>query len=155
MSDISTAWDYVNNRGDWQVQAGALASGNDLVTAVLISLFTDRRAAPSDTIPDGTNNPRGWWADNGADGNTDLWGSRLWLLDRSKAPTQQVLNAAVNYCNEALAWMITDGVAASIDVQASWQQVNFLAIQVNIYKTNGTNQSLKFQLLWNQLSGGS
>ena len=152
MSDITTAWDYVNNRGDWQVQAGALASGDDLTTAVLISLFTDRRAAPSDVIPDGTTNRRGWWADIDTSGNLDEWGSRLWLLDRSKSPTQQVLNDAITYCNEALAWMVTDGVAASVNVTAQWNAVNFLAIQVIINKIDGTTVSLQFQQLWSEVS---
>ena len=152
MSDITTIWDYVNNRGDWQVQAGALASGDDLTTAVLISLFTDRRAAPSDVIPDGTTNRRGWWADIDTSGNLDEWGSRLWLLDRSKSPTQQVLNDAITYCNEALAWMVTDGVAASVNVTAQWNAVNFLAIQVIINKIDGTTVSLQFQQLWNEVS---
>ena len=152
MSDITTIWDYVNNRGDWQVQAGALASGDDLTTAVLISLFTDRRAAPSDVIPDGTTNRRGWWADIDTSGNLDEWGSRLWLLDRSKSPTQQVLNDAITYCNEALAWMVTDGVAASVNVTAQWNAVNFLAIQVIINKIDGTTVSLQFQQLWQEVS---
>ena len=152
MSDITTIWDYVNNRGDWQVQAGALASGDDLTTAVLISLFTDRRAAPSDVIPDGTTNRRGWWADIDTSGNLDEWGSRLWLLDRSKSPTQQVLNDAITYCNEALAWMVTDGVAASVNVTAQWNAVNFLAIQVIINKIDGTTVSLQFQQLWSEVS---
>ena len=152
MSDITTIWDYVNNRGDWQVQAGALASGDDLTTAVLISLFTDRRAAPSDVIPDGTTNRRGWWADIDTSGNLDEWGSRLWLLDRSKSPTQQVLNDAITYCNEALAWMVTDGVAASVNVTAQWNAVNFLAIQVIINKIDGTTVSLQFQQLWSEIA---
>jgi phage gp46-like protein len=150
MSDITTYWDVANGRGDWLVANGALDSGEDLVTSVLISLFTDRRAAPSDVIPDGTTDARGWWADIGADGNLDEWGSRLWLLDRSKSPTQQVLNQAVIYCKEALQWMIDDGVAANVEVLASWNDVNFLALQVTIFKNNGTQVSAQFNLLWNE-----
>lgn len=152
LGDIQTTWDVLNHRGDWTVQSGALASGNDLTTAVLISLFTDRRALPSDIIPDGSTDPRGWWADQQVDGNIDEIGSRLWLLDRSKAPTQAILNQAVGYCNEALAWMVSDGVAAKVTVQASWQDVNFLALFVTIYKVDGTQQSLKFTELWKQVS---
>ena len=152
MSDITTTWDYINHRGDWQIFGGALASGDDLVTSVLISLFTDRRAAPSDVIPDGTSDPRGWWGDIGTDGNLDEWGSRLWLMDRSKSPTQQVLNQAVGYCNEALAWMVTDGVASSVDVQASWNDVNFLALVVTINQPDGTSSQSQFRLLWQEVS---
>ena len=82
MADITTTWSPYNLRGDWTVSNGSLASGNDLETAVIISLFTDRRAAPSDVIPDGTGDPRGWWADVDTNGNLDEWGSRLWLIDR-------------------------------------------------------------------------
>ena len=152
MSDILTTWDAANGRGDWTLSAGALTSGNDLYTAVLISLFTDRRAQPSDIIPDGTTNPRGWWGDMTVEGNLDEWGSRLWLLDRSIAPTQAVLNAAIGYCQEALAWLVTDGVAAKVDVQANWNANNFLAVLVSIYQTNGTKPvNMTYNLLWNEI----
>lgn len=151
MSDISTTWDVQNGRGDWSVTQGALTSGNDLHTAVLISLFTDRRAAPSDVIPDGTSDRRGWWADIDTNGNLDEWGSRLWLLDRSKSPTQAVLNQAVGYCKEALQWLLDDGVAANIDVIAAWNAPNYLAIQVTIFKVDGTRESLSYDALWNEV----
>lgn len=152
MSDILTTWDSTNNRGDWTVANGALASGNDLYTAVLISLFTDRRAAPSDKIPDGTTNRRGWWGDIDSNGNTDLWGSRLWELDRSKSPTPQVLAFAQTICQEALQWLITDGIAATVDVQASWNDVNFLALLVTITKPDGTKVPLFYDLLWQEVT---
>lgn len=152
MSDITTIWDVNNYRGDWIMAGPSLASGGDLATAVLISLFTDRLAAADDEIPDGTTDRRGWWADNQPDGTTDLIGSRLWLINRRVAPTTKTLNDAINYAKEALQWMIDDGVAASIDVQASWNAPNFLALVVTIFQTNGTTPvSLKYQLLWEQI----
>jgi phage gp46-like protein len=152
MADIKTVWDVKNGRGDYVIVDGALADGDELVTSVLISLFTDRRAQPSDIIPDGTKDPRGWWADNGTDGNTDEWGSRLWLLDRKKSPTAQTLNDATNYCNEALVWLVNDGVAVRVDVLCQWNDTNFLAIHVTIFKTDGTKPiTMRFQLLWNEV----
>ena len=56
MSDISTIWQMT--RGDWARAGTALASGNDLVSAVTISLFSDRAAEPDDAIPDGSTDPR-------------------------------------------------------------------------------------------------
>jgi phage gp46-like protein len=152
MSDVQTIWDTLNARGDWAMSGPSLASGNDLYTAVLISLFTDRVAHPTDVIPDGTTNPRGWWGDNQIDGSVDPIGSRLWLLDRSKAPTTQVLNQAVDYCKEALQWMLDDGVAANINVQASWNAPNYLALVVTISQTNDTTpKPFKFDLLWQEI----
>jgi len=152
MSDIKTIWDVPNSRGDWIMAGAQLASGDDLQTAVLISLFTDRLAAADDEIPDGTQNRRGWWADQQPDGNVDLIGSRLWLIDRRVSPTTKTLNDAQNYAKEALQWLIDDGVAASIDVAASWNAPNFLALVVTINQTDGTKPvSFRFQLLWEQL----
>lgn len=152
MSDITTFWDIPNGRGDWKIVNSQLASGGDLETAVLISLFTDRLAAPDDVIPDGTTNRRGWWADIGVDGNTDLIGSRLWLLDRRKSPTTQTLNDAITYAREALQWLIDDGVAANVNVTAQWNADNFLAMVVTIFKTDGTKPaSLEYQLLWGEI----
>lgn len=73
MSDITVIWDVDNSRGDWEFVAPALVTGNDLQSAVLISLFTDRIANRDDPIPDGTDDPRGWW------GGTSAKTSRLAL----------------------------------------------------------------------------
>jgi len=152
MSDIRTVWDPQHSRGDYVMAGAELLDGHDLETAVLISLFTDRLAAADDEIPDGTADRRGWWGDDQPDGNVDLIGSRLWLLDRRVAPTQKTLNDAINYAREALQWMIDDGVAASVNANAAWNAPNFLALQVTIFKTDGTTPvSLKYQLLWDNL----
>ncbi|MFM0220017.1 phage GP46 family protein [Paraburkholderia caledonica] len=83
---------------------------------VLVSIFTDRTSNPDDVIPDGAGDPRGWRGDIGEEKPI---GSRLRLLDRL-TQTQEVLNNARDYINEALQWLIDDGVVASIDVQTQW-----------------------------------
>lgn len=150
MTDISTVWDIANLRGDWVVSNGSLASGDDLTTAVLISLFTDRVAQIGDPIPDNQSDPRGWWGDNQAGGNTVPIGSRLWLITREKQ-TQETLNRAVTYSQEALQWMIDDGVAASVIVTAEWQRPGFLALVVTINRQDGTTVALNFKWAWEQI----
>lgn len=145
MSDISTIWN--GSHGDWQLAGAALAAGNDLATAVLISLFTDRVATTDDVIPDGTNDPRGWWGDDA----TAPIGSRLWLIFRSKR-TQATLSAAQNYAEEALQWLVDDGVAGSYDVYVEWQERSRLAMRVTIFKSNGTQQTLAYAWVWNGAS---
>ncbi len=148
MSDITVIWDVDNSRGDWEFVAPALVTGNDLPSAVLISIFTDRMANRDDPIPDGTDDPRGWWGDIGEDKPI---GSRLWLLDRSKQ-TQEVLNNARDYIFEALQWLVDDGVVASIDVQTQWVRDTFLGTQVTLYQPSGPNVSMAYAWAWNQLS---
>ena len=58
MSDITTTWTVETGTGDWSIMGGALASGDDLASAVLISLFTDRIADDSDIPPDGSDDRR-------------------------------------------------------------------------------------------------
>lgn len=149
MSDIKLIWDVDNSRGDWQLIGPALATGNDLASAALISLFTDRAANPDDAIPDGTTDPRGWWGDLGEDVPI---GSRLWLLSRAKQ-TQETLNNAVDYAKEALEWFIDDGVAARIDVFAQWVRSSFLGLQVIFYNKDGTTvAALSYAWAWKQIS---
>jgi phage gp46-like protein len=148
MSDISVIWDVDNSRGDWMFIAPALVTGDDLQSAVLVSIFTDRQANIDDVIPDGTGDPRGWWGDIGEDKPI---GSRLWLLDRSKQ-TQEVLNNARDYIIEALQWLVDDGVVASIDVQTEWTRDTFLGAQIILYQPTGPQIPLTYAWAWNQLS---
>ncbi|ABE29931.1 phage GP46 family protein [Paraburkholderia xenovorans LB400] len=149
MPDISLVWDVDNSRGDWQLVGPVLLTGNDLASAALISLFSDRIANPDDVIPDGTDDPRGWWGDLGED---QPIGSRLWLLSRAKQ-TQETLNNAVDYSREALQWFIDDGVVARIDVFAQWVRTSFLGLQVIFYNQDGTTAAaLSYAWAWNQIA---
>lgn len=143
MSDITTVW--TGTSGDWQLAGPVLLSGNDLQTAVLISLFTDRVATDDDVLPDRSGDQRGWHGDIAP----NFIGSRLWLLARSKR-TQDVLNRAINYVEEALQWLIDDGVVASMAVYAEWpSDSTMLAVQVTLFKTNGAAQTINYAWAWN------
>lgn len=148
MSDTTTVWDVANGRGDWQVSGAQLVTGNDLETAILISLFTDRMAEENDLIPDGTNDPRGWWGDAG---EAVQIGSRLWLLDRAKQ-TQETLQRAYDYIVEALQWLIDDGVVAKFDVLVEWTRTSMLGAQVIAYKQDGSTVANSYSWVWNGVS---
>lgn len=148
MSDITTFWDVANIRGDWQVVGRALASGDDLSTAVLISLFTDRRANDDDVLPDASTDRRGWWGD--LDQDIPI-GSRLWLLARSKLMPSVALTAK-SYIVEALQWLIDDSVAASVSVATSIVMPNRLNAVVTIARGSGAKQTLNFNWAWNALN---
>lgn len=123
--------------------SGDLRSGSDLQTAVLISLFTDRVANGDDAIPDGTADPRGWWADD----QQYPIGSRLWLLGRAKQD-QLTLIRAKDYIAEALQWLKDDGVVASFDVYVEWSRPSVLGMQVVAHKPNGTSETMQFAGAW-------
>ena len=125
-----------------------LLSGNDLPTAILISLFTDRIAATDDVITDGTGDPRGWWGDLDEDYPI---GSRLWLLDRAKA-TDTTLQNARNYIVEALQWLIDDGVVASFDIITEWTRPNMLGAQITAHQPDGTKVTFQYSWAWKGLS---
>lgn len=148
MSDITTIWNTQSMRGDWAVANGALVSGQDVVSAVLISLLTDRLAMPGDAIPDappvGLADRRGWWGD--ADPEYPI-GSRLWLLDRVKGP-MDVAARAEDYAKEALQWMLDDGVVANFDVKATWVPQTRLDLVVIAYRTDGSVISNQAINLW-------
>lgn len=141
MADIAISWDPANSRGDWTMSGPVLATGNDIETAILISIFTDRMAQPDDVIPDGTNDPRGWWADDDVP-----IGSRMWLLQRAKQTTD-TLQRAYDYLAEALQWMVDDGVAAGFDINVQWVRRGMLGASITAYSPTGTILS-KGQYAW-------
>jgi phage gp46-like protein len=144
VTDTATIWFPDRNTGDWQLDGARLRTGDDLLTAILISLFTDRQANPEDVIPDGSDDPRGWCGD---EGRSVPIGSRLWLLEREKQ-TQETLNRAREYIVEALQWLIDDGVVAKIDVSTEWVRRSFLGAQITVYRNDGTTRALNYSWAW-------
>jgi phage gp46-like protein len=144
VTDISLTWSLPLARADWSVVNGQLLAGNDLQSAVLVSLFTDRRAAPDFVPPDRSNDRRGVWFDTY---ETSLIGSRLWQLQRAKISNRAVLlQQAQDYCVEALQWLLDDGVAAQVDVQTYFITPTTLGITVQLIKPDST--ALRFQYSW-------
>lgn len=130
-----------------------LLSDDGLDTAVLISLFTDALAPADAKLPNDDGDRRGTWMDEPLDGSpiTDRMGSLFWLLSRVKA-TQQVRLDAIAYGKAALQWLIDDGIAASVDVTADWNAMDFLAIQIVITR-GAAKASRKYDFLWSASAG--
>jgi phage gp46-like protein len=122
-----------------------------LETAVIISLFTDRRANEDDVLPDLNNTDRrGWWGDLVSQIGNDQIGSKLWLLKREKTTPTTIIKAK-KYVEEALQWMIDDGIAIKIEVETERQGVignDILAIKVRIYRDYKNKQAQEFSYQW-------
>ncbi|MCD7099126.1 phage GP46 family protein [Stenotrophomonas sp. MMGLT7] len=156
--DIQTVYHSADNvmRLDYQVAAPALAQDDGLLSSVLISLFTDRRADDDDTLPDGGSDRRGWWGDSFADDRGDQIGSRLWLLRREKA-SAEVLQRARQYATEALQWLVDDDVVKSVAVEAEWHRLDAgartLALQVVLQHQAGNTIRYRFANFWGSING--
>jgi phage gp46-like protein len=149
--DILVQWDNINMVGDWMLAAGDLQTGQDLETACLVSLFTDKLATPDFVPTDGTSDRRGWWADPY---NDQPLGSNLWQLERAKK-TRDTLGLARTYALDALQWLITDGVAKQVDCNTTWlggAGSTALGIAIAIVKPDGSLTRFTFAWAWQGLA---
>lgn len=145
--DIAMVWDGQFLSGDFLYGEGDLLREEGLRTAVMISLFTDRRADEDDPLDD-INDKKGWWGDLTTE--DDQIGSKLWLLDRAKT-TSDTPAKAQQYIEEALQWMIDDKVAIKIEVKverAGNVGMDILAANIKIYQSDGNVIAFKFDDLW-------
>lgn len=116
-----------------------------LETAVSISLFTDRRASKGEVLPDGSGDRRGWWGDVT---QSDEIGSKAWLLGRSKM-TPTFYEEYKAHQEEALAWMIADGVVASVTITVvpdGAEEIDFTVLLVR--PENGDSISFRYFYNW-------
>lgn len=132
---------------DWLLVPPQLETDEGLETAVIISLFTDRRADPDDVLPDNSGDRRGWWGDTYPEIEGDRIGSRLWLLHREKQ-RNVVLVRAREYARESLQWLIEDGVAHSVEVIAEFIRAGVLAFHVTIARAVGAPVRYRFDAFW-------
>jgi phage gp46-like protein len=142
MTDIALKFDPDKLAGDFVLQNGDLLTDDGLQNGVFVSLYVDRRAHADDALPDGTTDRRGWWAD------PDM-GSRLWLLANAKQ-TAETLRLAEFYADEALQWLVDDGVAREVINEASYPRTGMIAIKTIILRADGR----RWEKVWEkQLNG--
>ncbi len=159
MTDVALQW--ADGVADSSVAADDLLAEEGLQTAVVLSLFCHRRAESNDQLPPGETQRRGWWADAFASDISDRTGSKLWLLWREKR-TDETLQRAKKYCEEALAWLIEDGVASTVVVATSWASIAALTgsgvnpheyalvIELEIVRPTGTHESYRYAYNWDR-----
>jgi phage gp46-like protein len=117
--DVRLGFDLELLTGDVAIVDGDLEPELTLRSAVLMSLFSDRRATPEEMVRFDLGEPRGYWGDFLAEVEGDRWGSALWMLDRRKR-TNETRNLYKEFAEEALRWMVDDGIAESVEADAVW-----------------------------------
>lgn len=131
MSDLALIWK--DGKGD--LVAKQLTLDESLTNTILISLFTDQQV----------NGERGYWADT-LTHNSKPTGSKLWLLERSKR-LDEVLEQAQQYANEALQWLIDDGLVRHVEVHA-YAIRDVLWLDIVIELLNGSKEQRTFKARW-------
>ncbi|HCR0195809.1 TPA: phage GP46 family protein [Enterobacter roggenkampii] len=119
-----------------------------LTRAVVISLFTHRRADPDDNV----DVPMGWWGDTWPVVANDRYGSKLWLLQRSKL-TNGLVNTVRSYLRDALQWMQVDGVVTRIDIDIQRTGINELGNKIVLWRRDGP-VTISFNDLWSVITNG-
>lgn len=134
MTDLLLAAPTEFSRLDLVLEGGDLVLDDSLVTPTLASLYTDALAFPEDPLPDDGDDRRGWWAEALLVGESDeVWGSRLWLLERAKLTNQRLGDAEV-YAREALRWLVDRGIAERVEVTASRLDRHVLLLEVRLVR---------------------
>jgi phage gp46-like protein len=131
------------------VTTNAIDVYEDLPRAVIISLFSWRRANKDDDLP--ASNKYGWWGDTYPQEINDRIGSRLWLLSRAKLTDETVLKAK-EYAEESLQWLIDDGAATEIMVQLERQSIDRLALGIKIIRGDKAAIDIRFTDIWNYIN---
>jgi phage gp46-like protein len=148
MIDFGLQWDPEALSADFGIENNDLSTEEGLRTAVIWSLFTDRRAELGDVLPDGETDRRGWFGDVFPTVPGDKWGSRLWLLSREKI-TAETLARGETYALEALQWLVDDKVASRIAVSAERMTEPLgAAVGVEIERPTGDVVRFRFGRAW-------
>lgn len=151
--DAALAFDAAEFDADLTLTNADLTIETGLLTAIVLSLFSDARARPDDPLPVPGEPPRGWWGDLLAEVANDRFGSRLWLLSREKVQPS-TLARAIEYAREAVQWILDDQIAQQVEVTGEWQQIRgeavptVLALQVSVWKPDLAKVAYQFRYLW-------
>jgi len=116
---------HTEDGGDIEYVAGQPVMDAGLETAVYISLFTSP----------------GWWGDKslGCDLEAILAGTL----------TTKTLNRATDECRRALAWLVSDGVASSVEPSVTALGIDSIGISIVITEPDGTSEtSIRYRLNW-------
>ena len=119
-------------------------TGDALESAVILSLFLDRRAQADDDLPAGAD-PRGFWGDSYED--DQVTGSKLWLIQRAKI-TPERLRDIKAWTRQALQWLLDDGVASAVNVQVGRVDTFEVRLTVTVDRPVGGT----YQRTWDNLT---
>lgn len=150
MADLATRFINFTQGADIALDGVLLAEDDGLLTSVLISLFTDRQARADDVLPNadqGDVDRRGWWADEFNADAGDRIGSHLWLNEAAKQ-LPAVLARDKGFAQAALLWLVSDGIASSVVVDALSPRSGVRALNIAIHRADQPVARYQFEQFW-------
>ncbi len=121
---------------------GDIETSQSLDTAILMSIFAEQRATPSE-MPESSRR-RGWQGNESTPGFE--MGSKLWLFEQAKITGSNLAQLGTIITN-ALKWMIEDNIAISASANAFFRNNRVEAETVLIRPSSEVDKSL-FEI-WN------
>jgi len=150
-----TSWNAALNTFDWTISGTSLKADDQLYNAIMLCLFTDKRARDDYPLPSAEDDPRGWWGNNinidSNNGEQEL-GSYLWIYERS-AMTDANLKGIEDAVNDALLPLTATGMVARYDSQVAWDKPKgSVCIGVQVYSQDGAKAfDQRFTRVWTQV----
>lgn len=128
---------YEEDQYDFRLDArGDIETADQLDTALLMSLFCERRAAPSE-MPDPER--RRGWIGNEATPGVEI-GSKLWLYEQARV-TRTTLNGIQAEAFAAVSWFVEDGLAERVEASVTPDQLT-----VNLYRASSEVVTVYYKL---------
>jgi phage gp46-like protein len=122
--------------------AGDIQSQDFFDTALLVSLFAERRANESEVLE---SRLRRGWIGNECTPGFEI-GSKLWLFEQSRL-TGSTINGVSSVLLEALRWFIDDGFLESIDGVNPIVTTHGLSAEITLRRPNSQVEK-RFFVLW-------
>ncbi len=145
--DLKLEYNETTGFCDLVFEENDLKAENGLETALMISLFTDRRATNDERE---IGEQRGWFGDLLGETEGDQIGSKIWLLGRAKFTTET--NSFLNkYATDACQWMIDDGLVKDVSVEVERYDFETLAFKCAVTKNDGEKIPFKFSQYWENM----
>ena len=151
MSDLAL---YRRNDGDFDLAfdegRGDLLTTESLENTVAISIGTYARERNLGNVANLKPNIGGWWGD--ALDEKGTLGGYLYEAFPGKL-TESTADNVETLAGEALQWLIDDGVAKSVNCDASISGDELLILNVMIERPEGENEAFLFELNWSATNG--
>ncbi len=135
--ETTTKWDIsLDSNGD-------ILTEDFFDTAILVSLFAQRRASESEVLLSQLR--RGWIGNESFENDFEI-GSKIWLYEQART-SRDTMNGISAAASEGLQWLIDQGFAANINV-ATVIINGEVSLQIDISRPN-SKVDRRFYSLWN------
>lgn len=121
--------------------SGDIFTENFFDTAILMSLYCERRALASEMQ---ASHLRRGWIGNESTPDFEI-GSKLWLYEQARL-TRVILNSINSVAKASLQWLIDDGIAQRVTASSLLGENNNIEIEITIMRPNSKIEKRYFDL---------